>query len=56
MSYPFASRYLDQFPKVKTEKVARFVAFVAGAIASVLFLTTNLRFSIWGYLVVCGLS
>jgi autophagy-related protein 9 len=36
MSYPFASRYLDQFPKVKTEKFARFVAFVAGAIVSVL--------------------
>lgn len=42
MSYPFASRYLDQFPKVKTERCARFVAFVSGAIASVLFLV-----SIW---------
>jgi len=36
MSYPFASRYLDQFPKVKSSQIARFVAFVAGAIVSVL--------------------
>jgi autophagy-related protein 9 len=36
MSYPFASRYLDQFPKVKMVHFARFVAFVAGAIVSVL--------------------
>ena len=32
MSHPFASRYLDQFPKVKMARVARFVAFVAGAV------------------------
>lgn len=36
MSYPFASRYIDQFPKDKTVQVSRFVAFVAGALASVL--------------------
>lgn len=36
MSYPFASRYLDQFPKDKTVQLARFVAFVAGALAAVL--------------------
>ncbi len=36
MSYPFASRYLDQFPKLKTTHVARFVAFVSGSIVSVL--------------------
>ena len=36
MSYPFATRYLDQFPKDKTIQVSGFVAFVAGAIASVL--------------------
>ena len=36
MSYPFASRYLDQFPKVKMVHFARFVAFIAGAIVSVL--------------------
>ncbi|TVY59664.1 Autophagy-related protein, partial [Lachnellula suecica] len=42
MSYPFASRYMDQFPKVKTAHVARFLAFVAGAIVSVLVVTTLL--------------
>jgi autophagy-related protein 9 len=36
MSYPFASRYIDQFPKDKTVQISRFVAFVAGAMASVL--------------------
>lgn len=36
MSYPFASRYIDQFPKDKTVQISRFVAFVAGAVASVL--------------------
>lgn len=36
MSHPFASHYMDQFPKVKTEMVARTVAFIAGALATVL--------------------
>jgi autophagy-related protein 9 len=36
MSYPFASRYIDQFPKDKTVQLARFVAFVTGALAAVL--------------------
>ncbi|WDK18782.1 autophagy protein Apg9 [Colletotrichum graminicola] len=36
MSYPFASRYIDQFPKKMTEQFARMVTFVAGAITSVL--------------------
>ena len=36
MSYPFAARYLDQFPKDKTIQVGRFIAFIAGALASVL--------------------
>ncbi|KAJ5281059.1 Autophagy-related protein 9 [Penicillium angulare] len=40
MSYPFASRYIDQFPKDKTVQVARFVAFVSGALASVLALAS----------------
>ncbi|POS84198.1 hypothetical protein EPUL_002957 [Erysiphe pulchra] len=40
MSYPFASRYLDQFPKVKVIQLARFVAFCAGAIVSVLAVAT----------------
>ncbi|KAB8345966.1 hypothetical protein FH972_023018 [Carpinus fangiana] len=36
MSYPFASRYLDQFPKDKTVQLARFVRTIAGALATVL--------------------
>ncbi|KAJ6014580.1 Autophagy-related protein 9 [Penicillium herquei] len=40
MSYPFASRYIDQFPKDKTAQVGRFVAFVSGALASVLALAS----------------
>ncbi|MCJ1391968.1 autophagy protein atg9 [Xylographa bjoerkii] len=40
MSYPFASRYIDQFPKDKTIQVSRFIAFVTGALASVLALAS----------------
>lgn len=40
MSYPFASRYVDQFPKDKTIQLSRFVAFIAGALASVLALAS----------------
>ncbi|PWY94386.1 putative autophagy protein Apg9 [Aspergillus sclerotioniger CBS 115572] len=40
MSYPFASRYVDQFPKDKTVQFAGFVAFVSGALASVLALAS----------------
>jgi autophagy-related protein 9 len=40
MSYPFASRYVEQFPKIKMVQVARFIAFIAGAIVSVLALAT----------------
>lgn len=40
MSYPFASRYLDQFPKQKTALVCKFVAFVSGAIFAVLAVAT----------------
>lgn len=40
MSYPFASRYLDQFPKDKTVQLSRFVAFVSGALVSVLALAS----------------
>src|ERR1700761_9600040 len=36
MSFPYATHYIDQFPKVKTALVARTVAFVAGALATVL--------------------
>jgi autophagy-related protein 9 len=40
MSDRFAARYLDQFPKVKMAHIARFIAFVAGAITSILVLAT----------------
>ncbi|BCS01564.1 autophagy protein ATG9 [Aspergillus luchuensis] len=40
MSYPFASRYVDQFPKDKMVQFAGFVAFVSGALASVLALAS----------------
>ncbi|KAI9824195.1 MAG: hypothetical protein M1819_000907 [Sarea resinae] len=40
MSHPFASRYIDQFPKDKTIQLCRFVAFVTGALASVLALAS----------------
>ncbi|KAI5466523.1 autophagy protein Apg9-domain-containing protein [Mariannaea sp. PMI_226] len=36
MSVPFATRYIDQFPKRMTEDIARSVAFVTGAITAVL--------------------
>lgn len=40
MSYPFAARYIDQFPKHKTELLLRFIAFISGALAAVLALTS----------------
>ncbi|KAG5297220.1 autophagy protein Apg9 [Histoplasma ohiense] len=40
MSYPFATRYIDQFPKDKTVQISRFVGFIAGALASVLALAS----------------
>ncbi|KAL4996052.1 autophagy protein Apg9-domain-containing protein [Aspergillus recurvatus] len=42
LSYPYATRYVDQFPKDKTVQVAGFVAFVSGALASVLALASIL--------------
>ncbi|KAL9108353.1 MAG: hypothetical protein Q9227_006813 [Pyrenula ochraceoflavens] len=42
MSYPFAARYVNQFPKDKTDQICRFIAFVSGAIASVLALASVL--------------
>lgn len=42
MSYPFATRYLDQFPKRVTEEIARAISFVAGALTAVLALLTVL--------------
>ncbi|KAI9718137.1 MAG: autophagy protein atg9 [Chrysothrix sp. TS-e1954] len=40
MSIPFASHYINQFPKDKTEQLASFVAFIAGALAAVLGLAS----------------
>ncbi|KAJ8061479.1 hypothetical protein OCU04_009294 [Sclerotinia nivalis] len=40
MSYPFASRYLDQFPNVKMAHMAKFITFMAGAVVSVLIVAT----------------
>jgi autophagy-related protein 9 len=40
MSYPFAARYVDQFPKDKTVQISRFVSFIAGALAAVLAIAT----------------
>ncbi|PHH63568.1 hypothetical protein CDD82_1884 [Ophiocordyceps australis] len=42
MSYPFATRYVDQFPKRVTEEIARSVAFISGALTAVLALCTLL--------------
>lgn len=42
MSFPFASRYLDQFPKDKTVQVANFVAFVSGALLALLAMASLL--------------
>ncbi len=36
MSYPFASRYMDQFPKRLVEQIAQAVTFMSGAITFVL--------------------
>ncbi|OCT52976.1 Autophagy-related protein 9 [Cladophialophora carrionii] len=42
MSYPFADRYINQFPKDKTVQIARFVSLISGAVVSVLGLATIL--------------
>ncbi|KAF5677260.1 integral membrane protein [Fusarium heterosporum] len=36
MSYPFATRYIDQFPKRMTEDIARTIAFMTGAVTAIL--------------------
>lgn len=40
MSYPFAKRYLEQFPSVMIERMARTVTFMAGAVVTVLAVAT----------------
>lgn len=42
MSIPFASRYVDQFPKRMTEDIARTIAFMSGALTAVLAVLTVL--------------
>lgn len=41
-SYPLASMYIGQFPNEKMTLIMRFVAFIAGSFAAVLFLATIL--------------
>ncbi|KAF2862999.1 APG9-domain-containing protein [Piedraia hortae CBS 480.64] len=40
MAMPFADDYLKQFPKNKTDQMARFIAFISGSFAAVLALAT----------------
>ncbi|QPG93849.1 autophagy protein atg9 [Epichloe festucae Fl1] len=42
MSFPFATHYIDQFPKRMTEEFARSVSFMSGAITAVLAVCTIL--------------
>lgn len=42
MSYPFATRYVEQFPKRVTDEFARSIAFMSGAITAVLAVCTIL--------------
>lgn len=42
MSFPFATRYMDQFPKRMTEDIARSIAFMSGALTAVLAVGTML--------------
>ncbi|PWN34396.1 APG9-domain-containing protein, partial [Meira miltonrushii] len=41
-SYPYAQRYIDQFPKERIAIIARFVSFVAGSFTAVLLLASVL--------------
>jgi autophagy-related protein 9 len=40
MAYPYANRYLDQFPKDKMNQMFRFCAFIPGALAAILGVIT----------------
>ncbi|EFY99555.2 ATG9 domain protein [Metarhizium robertsii] len=42
MSFPFATRYIEQFPKRMTEEIARSISFMSGAITAVLAVGTLL--------------
>ena len=39
-SYPYAQRYIDQFPKERIAIMARFISFVAGSFTAVLLLAS----------------
>lgn len=41
-SYPYAERYVQQFPKERTAIIARFVSFIAGSFVAVLILASVL--------------
>lgn len=41
-SYPYAQRYIEQFPKERTAILARFVSFIAGSFTAVLVLASVL--------------
>ncbi|KAF2147160.1 uncharacterized protein K452DRAFT_217399 [Aplosporella prunicola CBS 121167] len=36
MAYPFADRYLQQFPKFKTDKLCSFISFILGSVITIL--------------------
>ncbi|KAK0764596.1 hypothetical protein N5P37_002062 [Trichoderma harzianum] len=42
MSFPFATRYIDQFPKRMTEDIAKSIAFMSGALTAILAVCTLL--------------
>ncbi|KAK1251375.1 hypothetical protein MKX07_006854 [Trichoderma sp. CBMAI-0711] len=42
MSFPFATRYIDQFPKRMTEEIARSISFMSGALTAILAVCTLL--------------
>ncbi|KAL2889062.1 Autophagy-related protein 9 [Ceratocystis lukuohia] len=42
MSYPFATRYLDQFPKKLSDRVFRTISFISGSLLAVLAIATLL--------------
>ncbi|KKA29295.1 hypothetical protein TD95_002515 [Thielaviopsis punctulata] len=42
MSYPFASRYLDQFPKKLSDRVFRTISFISGSLLAVLAIASLL--------------
>ncbi|KAF2083763.1 autophagy protein Apg9 [Saccharata proteae CBS 121410] len=56
MSYPFADSYLQQFPKYKMDQLYNFVAFIAGALISVLVLASVVHQNLMKLEIVSGQS